>query len=281
VDSIRSIRNNIRHIRNFDTLRHSTAGGKQYPVLDNKKRGKKSSIADKRQEIYKHLNESIFKPLLAYENLEWSLFDYPVSRLKLNYNLSKLKNNPDYDEARIHWEHDLPKSITDPEQLEEKIKNHNEKVDIFFDKEAVQYVRNIQWNDFFPSDEQNDIPPLNHVSIPNIIREIRRFDWIEAANTKRFERYDRDSGVYSLNGRAIAHIEPRLENRLSELLDVIREHYTINQSIRCFREEREQLLREHGNLQKEIAKEIVSKIERQQYTTTCQYCDDTAISPKP
>jgi hypothetical protein len=280
VDSIRSIRNSTRNIRNFDTFRHSTTGGKQCPVLDNKKRGKKSSITTKRQRIYKHLNKNIFKPLLVYNNLEWSLFDYPVSMLKLNYNLSNLKNNSDYNEAKIHWERDLPKSITNPEQLEEKIKNHNENVNLFFDKEAEQYVRSIQWNDFLLSDEQSGIPPLNHICIPNTIRQIRR-DWLEGANSKRFERYDRDSRVYSLNGIAIAHIEPHLENYLSESLDVLRNHYTINQRLRYFREQREQLLREHGALQKEIGKEIVSKIERQQYTTTCQHCDDTAISPKP
>lgn len=245
-----------------------------------KETGKKSSIADKRQKIYKHLNKNIFKPLLAYKNLEWSSFDYPVSMLKLNYNLSKLKDNSDYSEARIHWEHDFPKSITNPERLEEKIIALNEDVDGFFNQEIIQYVRAIQWNDFFLSDEQSGIPAMNHISIPNTIREILR-DWLEGATTKRFERYDRESRVYSLNGRAIAHIEPRLENRLSELLDVLREHYTINQSIQCFREQREVLLREHGDLQKEIGKEIVSKIERQQYTTMCQYCDDTAISPKP
>lgn len=101
----------------------------------------------------------------------------------MNYDLSGLKDNPDYIEARIHWKHDLPESILDPEPLEEKVKMLDEDVEVFFDQKVVQYVRNIVWNDFFLSDELGGTLPLNHVSIPNIILEIR-IVWIEEANTE-------------------------------------------------------------------------------------------------
>jgi hypothetical protein len=208
-----------------------------------KEAGKKRSIADKRQGIYEHLNKNIFRPLLEYR-LE-SLHDYPFSRLKLKYDLSAVKDNPDYEEAKTHWENDLPKSVTDPEQLEEKVKSLDDDVDGFFSQKAVEYVMEIQWDDLSLSDEQTGIPPLNHVSLPNIMKQIR-LDWIEGQNTKRFERYDRESGEYTLNGLAIAHVEPHLENHLSKLLDVVRGHYTINQIIQSFKERRQQLLKEHA-----------------------------------
>ena len=210
--------------------------------------------------------------------LEWPLRDHPLSRLKLKYDLSRLKDNPDYEEAKTHWEQDLPKSVTDPEQVEEKVKSLDDDVDVFFSQKAVEYVMGIQWGDLSLSDEQTSIPPLNHVSIPNIMKQIR-LDWIEGENTKRFERYDRESGEYTLNGLAIAHVEPHLENHLSKLLDVVRRHYTIKQNIQSFRERRQQLLKEHEKLRKEIDKKIVSKTERKQYTTQCKDCDDGAISP--
>jgi hypothetical protein len=80
-------------------------------------------------------------------------------------------------------EADLPESILDPEPLEEKVKMLDEDVEVFFDQKVVQYVRNIVWNDFFLSDELGGTLPLNHVSIPNIILEIR-IVWIEEANTE-------------------------------------------------------------------------------------------------
>ena len=73
----------------------------------------KLSLVDKRQVIYNDIVRNIFSPLIDYE-LE-TPYDYPISRLKLSYDLSSLKGNPDYEEAKLHWKQDLKDIGIDPE----------------------------------------------------------------------------------------------------------------------------------------------------------------------
>lgn len=61
--------------------------------------------------LYPLINQG--SPLLRYK-LE-TPYDYPISRLKLYYDLSSLKENADYEEAKLHWEQDLNDIRIDPE----------------------------------------------------------------------------------------------------------------------------------------------------------------------
>lgn len=67
--------------------------------------------------LYPLINQG--SPLLRYK-LE-TPYDYPISRLKLYYDLSSLKENADYEEAKLHWEQDLNDIRIDPEVIEAQI----------------------------------------------------------------------------------------------------------------------------------------------------------------
>ena len=98
----------------------------------------KLSLVDKRQVIYNDIVRNIFSPLIDYE-LE-TPYDYPISRLKLSYDLSSLKGNPDYEEAKLHWKQDLKDIGIDPEVIESQVETLNTDVDRFFTSQLTEPV---------------------------------------------------------------------------------------------------------------------------------------------
>src|SRR5437899_8881787 len=101
----------------------------------------KSFFREQRNQIYESLNKNIFKQLKR-DNLE-GMRDYPLNRLKLNYQISALSGNAEYEEARRHWQMDLPDSVRNPEEIELDIKNLNTEVDQFFTETIQGHVRTI------------------------------------------------------------------------------------------------------------------------------------------
>jgi hypothetical protein len=138
----------------------------------------KRSLAARRQVIYNDIIKNIFSPLLDHK-LE-TLYDYPISRLKLYYDLSSLKENPDYDEAKLHWKQDLKDIGIDPEMIEAQVNALNKDVDIFFTSQIRKPVIDAITADgiFTAFESRTGIPPLNHVCIHNVIKQLER-DWIE------------------------------------------------------------------------------------------------------
>jgi hypothetical protein len=165
------------------------SNGPDSPVLDFRNKHERSfndtpsashrlSLFDKRQVIYNDLDKNIFSPLLDYE-LE-TRYDYPISLLTLNYDLSSLKENPDYEEAKLHWEQDLKDIGIDPEVIEAQVKALNEDVDMFFTSQVRERVIAAITTDgkLTAFESRTDVPPLNHISIPNVIKQLQS-DWIE------------------------------------------------------------------------------------------------------
>ncbi|MGC1930834.1 MAG: DUF4062 domain-containing protein, partial [Candidatus Nitrosopolaris sp.] len=200
----------------------------------------KRSLDDKRQVIYNDLDKNIFSQLLDYE-LE-TLYDYPISRLKLNYDLSTLKENPDYEEAKLHWEQDLKDIRIDPEVIEAQVNALNKDVDMFFTSQIREpVIAAITIVEIFTAFESGtDIPPLNQISIPNVIKQLQS-DWIEDTGVDK--RYEKDTHYYVLGNTIIATIEPQNETRLDQIINSLRsKDNLISQRIHAFKERRDTIL---------------------------------------
>ena len=86
--------------------------------------------------------------------------------LYLRYDLSDLKTNPDYNEAKIHWEKDINEDTIDPERLEEQINLLRNGINEFFEKQTPEYVKRLEWKLFSLSDTDG-IPCRNNLQITN------------------------------------------------------------------------------------------------------------------
>jgi hypothetical protein len=238
----------------------------------SKKQEKKRSVAknSKRRIIYNDLNKNIFSPLLRYK-LE-TPYDYPISRLKLYYDLSSLKENPDYEEAKLHWEQDLKDIGIDPEVIEAQVNGLNKDVEMFFTSQIREpVIAAITTGGIFTAFEsRTDVPPLNHISIPSVIKELQS-DWIE--NTRVNQRYEEVTHHYILGGgQIIATIEPQDETRLKDIINDLRSNSSIRRTIQGFSQRKDTILDDVKKLNSEINKRIVNQIRKKLYKTTCSKC---------
>jgi hypothetical protein len=120
------------------------------------------------------------------------------------------------------------------------------------------------------------IPPLNHISIPNVIKGLQS-DWIE--DTIVDQRYEKDTDCYVLGNAIIATIEPDDKTRLDNIINSLRsKDNLISQRIQAFKERRASILDEVKKLNSEINKRIINPISKQLYKTTCSKCDDNALA---
>jgi hypothetical protein len=251
----------------------------QQPATSDKlllKEIEKRSFADKRQVIYDDLVKNIFSPLLRYK-LE-TVYEYPISRLKLYYDLSSLKENADYDEAKLHWEQDLKDIGFHPEVIEAKVKALNKDVDMFFISQIRELVIATITLDgkFIAFESKTRIPPLNHISIPNVIKGLQS-DWIE--DTGVDQRYEKDTHYYVLGNAIIATIKPDDKTRLDDMINSLRpKDNLINHYIQAFKERRITIYNDVMKLNKEIDKRITNRISKKLYKTTCSNCDDNALA---
>lgn len=109
----------------------------------------------------------------------------PLEMLYLRYDLSDLKTNPDYNEAKIHWEKDINEDTIDPERLEEQINLLRNEINEFFEKQTPEYVKRLEWKPFSLSDTDG-IPSLNHVSLAGIISKLQT-DWIYSQTSDNYD----------------------------------------------------------------------------------------------
>jgi hypothetical protein len=86
--------------------------------------------------------------------------------LYLRYDLSDLKTNPDYNEAKIRWEKDINEDTIDPERPEEQINLLRNGINEFFEKQTPEYVKRLEWKLFSLSDTDG-IPCRNNLQITN------------------------------------------------------------------------------------------------------------------
>ena len=187
-----------------------------------------------------------------------------------------MKENADYDEAKLHWEQDL--EDIDPEVIEAKVKALNKDIDMFFTSQVRELVIGAITLDgkFTAFESTTGIPHLNQISIPNVIKELES-DWIE--DTGVDQRYEKDTYYYVLGDAIIAIIEPQDETRLDNIIKRLRsKDNLISQHIQGFKERRVTIRNNIMKLNKEIDKRIINRISKKLYKTTCSNCDDNALA---
>jgi hypothetical protein len=91
-----------------------------------------------RRKIHESLNNNIFEKI-AKCGLDGA-YTSPIHRLKINYDLSTLRESSDYEEAKAHWEQDLKGIQTDPEKIESEINGLNQDIEKFFRENVRNYV---------------------------------------------------------------------------------------------------------------------------------------------
>jgi len=229
-----------------------------------------------RRKIHESLNYNIFEKIAKY-GLDGA-YTSPIHRLKINYDLSTLRESSDYEEAKAHWEQDLKGIEIDPEKIETEVKGLNQDIEKFFGENVRKYVVSAIEQNFTPFANAG-VPPLNHVSISYVIMELER-DWIE--DTGVDTRYHRESGIYHLGDYVIATIRPESEINLNHIINTLRSKDSpIKSAIRSFRLRRNSILKDVEMLNREMDRRIINPIKKGRYKTTCKQCDDNAISPKP
>ena len=235
----------------------------------------KRSLADKRQVIYNDLDKNIFSPLLRL--LYRRAYITTLDRIKLYYDLSSLKENPDYEEAKLHWEQDLKDIGIDPKRIESQVDGLNTDIDRFFTSQIREpVIAAITTGGIFTAFESGtDIPALNQISIPNVIKELQS-DWIEGTGVD--QRYEKDTHYYLLGNAIIATVEPQDETRLDHIINSLRsKDNLISHHIQAFKERRATILDDVMKMNREIDKRIINRISKKLYKTTCPMCDDNVL----
>ncbi len=234
----------------------------------------KRSLAARRQVIYNDLVKNTFGPLLRYK-LE-TAYDYPISRLKLYYDLSSLKENPDYDEAKFHWEQDLKDIGIDPELIERQVNALNKDVVEYFTSQIPKVVRAAIAGKL-TAFELIGIPPKNQISIPYLIKQLET-DWIENTNAyMRTDELDKDTHQYVLEGVIIATTSPPQDETMNKIINSLKKDSSIRIAIQAFKERRAAILDDVMKMNREI-KRIINRISKRLYKTTCRMCDDNVLA---
>lgn len=191
-----------------------------------------------------------------------------------------MKENPDYEEAKLHWEQDLKDIEIDPEMIEAQVKALNKDVDMFFTSQVREpVIAAITTGGIFTAFETEiGIPPLNRISVPYVVRQLQS-DWIE--DTGIDQRYENDTHYYVLGGVTIATIEPQDETRLDHIINSLRsKDNLISHHIQAFKQRRATILDDVMKMNREIDKRIINRIRKKLYKTTCPMCpmcDDNVL----
>jgi hypothetical protein len=172
--------------------------------------------------------------LAKYGEVEDS-YSSSIDILKIRYDLSKLQENSDYEEAKAHWEQDLRNAK--PEDMEVQVTDFNNDIEEFFSITAHDIVVSAVKTNFMVFESITAIPPLNYVSVPGILKQLER-DWIEKTGVNM--RYDENTRRYSLEGRIIATIELQEKAKLDYIINSLRsDDSQINSAIKSFKPEKE------------------------------------------
>ena len=226
---------------------------------------------EQRSKIYESLNKNIFEKITKYGEVEGSYIS-PIDILKIRYELSKLQENSDYEEAKAHWKQDLMNAK--PEDMEVQVTDFNHDIEEFFSITVHDIVATAVKINFMVFESVTAVPPLNYVSVLGIIKQLER-DWIE--KTGVHIGYDDNTRRYSLEGRIIATIEQKQKAKLDYIINSLRsEDSQINSAIKSFKLRRNSILKEIKQMNKEINNSIINPIKTGRYRTTCDKCRDIA-----
>lgn len=132
-----------------------------------------------------------------------------------------MKENADYEEAKLHWKQDLNDIGINPELIEVQVNALNKDVDMYLTSQIREPVIAAITLDgkFTAFESKTGIPHLNQISIPNVIKKLES-DWIEDTGVDK--RYDKGTREYVLGDAIIAIIEPQDETRLDNIIKRLR-----------------------------------------------------------
>ena len=231
--------------------------------------GKKRSADEKRQNHYELLNTRIFIPLSRMELSVRDPNNYQ-DELKLSYGISQLQDLSDYAPAMEHIDHDIPKDVSRPEQLEEQVKRLNVDLDDYFGNQIRNIVAELLRSQFrdIKIIETGEELPYYTISFYGLIPKLIRF-WINGVD---FSVSCKD-GLCRLNNYIdFASIPALSESRLINIITELKNNPNIGESIGQFRERRRIILEQSNILAHSINKKIIFEIEHQRYKTRCKDC---------
>jgi hypothetical protein len=229
---------------------------------------------EKRRRQFRLLNEQIFKKLREYRLLLPDEGD-PVDLLRLNYDLSQLKDLPSYQDAYRYLNNDLPASTTRPEQLEAQAVKFNSDVNTFSNgiiprevKQALQKVASL-------SPTQKGLVPLqDSISYENLIPYLERY-WFSRLYSDYRYHYDFDcryeEPYFWINSKIIAKIPNYKEDLLLETINRLKDYGPISRVIngtpvsKGLLQRRNELLAKASQLTKDINQHIIYRIEMESY----------------
>ena len=231
--------------------------------------GKKRSADEKRQNHYELLKTRIFVPLSGIELSVKDINDHQ-DRLKLSYGVSHLQALPEYDSASAHIDHDIPKDMIKPEQLEEQVKKLNSDIDDYFNNRVRRIVSEqlrSKFNDIRIIETGEELPYYT-VSFYGLIPKLIRF-WIENVDLT----ISCENGLCRLNNYIdFASIPALSVSKMITIISEIKNNSEIRNSITQFRDRRKAILEQFSLLTNSINKKIIFEIEHQKYKTKCKDC---------
>ena len=231
--------------------------------------GKKRSAGEKRQNHYELLKTRILIPL---SRMELSIKDPNnyQDELKLSYGIPHIQALPDYASAREHIDHDIPKDVSMPEQLEEQVKKLNSDINDCFNyrvRSIISERLSSQFNDI-RFIETGDELPYYTISFYGLLPKLIRL-WINGVDSS----VSCNNGICRQNNSiAFASVPALSESKLINTINEIKNNSEIRDTISQFRERRKVILEQFNLLSHSINKEIIFEIEHQKYKTKCKDC---------
>jgi hypothetical protein len=231
--------------------------------------GKKSSADEKRQHHYELLKTRIFIPLTKVQLSVEDPNNYQ-DKLKLSYGVFDLLALPEYEYAREHMDHDIPKDVMKPEQLLEQVKKLGSEIDDYFNNRVRNIVSDELRSKF--SDikiiESGEALTYYTVSFYGLIPKLTRL-WIDKVDFS----ITCNNGLCRISNYIdFASIPALSESKMITTINEIKNNSEIQDSISRFRERRRRILEQTNLLTNSINKKIITEIDHQRYKTKCKAC---------
>jgi hypothetical protein len=201
----------------------------------------------------------------------------PVDLLRLNYDLSLLRDLPSYQDASGYLNNDLPISTVRPELLEAQVAKFNADVDTFTNeivprevKQALQKITSLS-----PT-KKGSMPTDNSISYENLIPHLERY-WFTRIYSDHRYHYEFDCRYeypyFWINSEVIAKIPNEKEDMLLEAINRLKDYGPIKRIIngtpinKGLLQRRNELLAKAKLLANDINKYIIYPIEMGNYHT--------------
>lgn len=258
---------------------------------------KERHLVIERRKHYGRLNENIFKPLRDYKPRTPPLS--PImpywershaqrwNDLRLDYDTSRIRSSPYFEDAQKHLAKDLPTFIPTLSEVERSVKRLNDEVNgsiTIIEAKVKDTLSKIA------SVTEDDAVPPSSIYMPSVMTILESF-WfstilyryskskdidtvVASLTTKETElqlKHESD-GLFRLGGHGVARLPSEsLEKELALTLAQLRQDRDILNKIVGFAERKEELEMKGCELAEQIDR-IVYLIEAEHYDTICECC---------